>query len=66
MNDGTRCLKCGAPSPLVAWSQVDMGVGGVQSFDHEYECPRHGEFAFRFDMSTRPPVAVFRRDLEDT
>jgi hypothetical protein len=56
---GTTCPRCGAASPCVDWNEVDIGVG-VQTFDHEYECPTHGCFAFAFEHhQTRP---IFRDD----
>lgn len=45
---GTTCPKCGAESPCVDWCEVDIGVG-IQTFNHEYECPTHGRFAFVFE-----------------
>ena len=39
------CPECGLAAPCVDHCEVDVGVG-VQTFDHEYECPEHGAFAF--------------------
>lgn len=50
---GEKCPKCDAESPCVDWCEVDIGVG-TQTWNHEYECPTHGRFAFIFDEgSTR-------------
>lgn len=51
------CPKCGEPSPCTDWNEVDIGVG-VQTFDHVYTCPRHGDFAF----SLYTHRAAFRDD----
>ena len=58
---GTTCPKCKAASPCVDWCEVNIGVG-VQTWDHEYECPTHGCFGFVYDENTHRSAAVFRDD----
>ena len=60
---GTTCPKCAAPSPCIDWNEVDIGVG-TQTFDHEYQCPTHGYFAFVWDLTTFESKAVFRDEAE--
>lgn len=55
------CPRCNAASPCVDWNEVDIGVG-VQTFDHEYQCPTHGDFAFVFEGHQAHPV--FRDEAE--
>lgn len=50
------CPRCGAESECVDWIEVDIGVG-IQTGNHEYMCPEHGEFGWSFDGT-----AVFRDD----
>jgi len=56
----TTCPKCGAPAPCVDYSEVDIGVG-VQTFDHEYQCPNCGNFAFRYEPELNRTEAVWRQ-----
>lgn len=62
---GTECPKCRAASPCVDWNEVDIGVG-VQKFEHEYECPTHGRFAFVHEPGAlfASPAAIFQDDHE--
>lgn len=59
--DTTPCPKCSSPSPLVDCCEVDIGVG-IQTWDHEYECPTHGRFVFVVDKETFKARAVFQVD----
>lgn len=59
--DPVSCLKCDALSPCVNWTDVDIGVG-IQTFEHQFECPAHGRFAFVYDEKTRTSRAVFQED----
>lgn len=40
-----KCPKCGTASPCVDHLEVDIGVG-VQTGEHQHECPTHGIFYF--------------------
>jgi hypothetical protein len=53
----TPCPKCGERSPCVDHSEVDIGVG-LQTWDHEYECPTHGGFSF-VDTPRNEQIAPF-------
>lgn len=64
-NESTPCPKCSAPSPLVDYAEVDIGVG-VQTFNHEYECPTHGCFAFVYDEASHRSKPIFRDEAEAT
>lgn len=58
------CPKCKAQSPCVDHNEVDIGVG-IQTFDHRFYCPTHGEFSFNASASWDAPiVAIFRDDEE--
>jgi hypothetical protein len=48
---GAECPRCDQNSPCVDWCEVDNGVG-VQTWDHEYQCPTHGRFTFVFNTAT--------------
>lgn len=42
----TECPECGHLSEPYDWNEVDIGVG-TQTFDHTWECPKHGEWCLR-------------------
>jgi hypothetical protein len=58
------CPKCGVTAPCVDWNEVDIGVG-VQVFEAEYECPKHGCYAYvGTDKPGSPMAPLFRDDAE--
>lgn len=56
---GSSCPKCGTDVPCVDYCEVDIGVG-VQTWNHEYQCPAHGPFAFTYNETTHRSEPIFR------
>lgn len=61
---GTSCPKCGAESECIDWCEIDIGVG-VQTFNHKYQCPTHGCFAFVYDVESLSGRTAWRDDHID-
>jgi predicted nucleic-acid-binding Zn-ribbon protein len=59
----TKCPKCGAESRPYDWNEVDIGIG-VQTYEHEWECPEHGCFSYVFDQAANRSAPLFRDDCE--